>query len=195
VIPLVIALGDSVTYGYGLPSPATQNYAAQYVERIHGKLVNLAVPGVQCDDVANNEIPKMPRGASIVILNCGVNDVGGFALTPENKPDGTKHTAPANDGELAVARREFGRALALIRAREPGATIILVNLRHWQRMSGGESVQFSKDVDGWNAMLVRTGLHVVDISHDPRMYDTSFIQADILHPNLEGNKAIASDFP
>jgi lysophospholipase L1-like esterase len=195
LLPLIIALGDSITYGYGLPSPATQNYAARYVERIHGKLVNLAVPGVECDDVANNEIPRMPRGASVVILNCGVNDIGGFALTPENRPDGTKHTAPANDAELAAAKREFAHALALIRAREPGATIVLVNVRHWQRMSGGESPQFARDVNAWNTMLARTGLRVVDISSDARMYEPAFFQADILHPNVEGNAAIASDFP
>jgi lysophospholipase L1-like esterase len=195
VIPLVIALGDSVTYGYGLPSPSTQNYAAQYVQRIHGKLVNLAVPGVQCDDVANDQIPKMPRGASIVILNCGINDIGGFAMTAENKPDGSKHTAPANDAELAAAKRDFARVLARIRAQEPGATILLVNLRHWQRMSGGESAQFTKDVSGWNAMLAATGLRVVDISSDARMYEPAYFQADILHPNIKGNAAIAGDFP
>ena len=194
-MPLVVALGDSITFGYGLQYPDTQNYAAQYSERIHERLINLAVPGSQCDDVANNELPKMPRGASIIILNCGSNDIGGFGFTPEGKPDGTKRTAPANDAELAAAEREFARALASIRARAPHATIYLVNLRHWQRMTGPEAPQFAKDVNAWNAMLARTGLHVVDISSDPRMYESRFMLLDLLHPNLEGNAAIASDFP
>src|SRR5271165_4517044 len=99
-MPLVVALGASVASGYGLPSPSTQNYAARYTQRLHGRLVNLAVPGSQCDDVANNEIPQMPRGASIVILDCGANDIGGFGFTPEYKPDGTKWTPAANDAEL-----------------------------------------------------------------------------------------------
>ena len=193
-VPLVVALGDSITFGYGLSSPSTQTYAARYGQRIHGNLVNLAVPGSQCDDVANNEVPKMPRGASIVILNCGSNDIGGFGFTPEGKPDGTKHTAPANDAELAAAEHAFARALVLIRAKAPHATIYLVNLRHWQRMSGPESPQFAKDVNGWNAMLARTGLQVVDISSDPRMNLAAFILPDLLHPNAEGNAAIASDF-
>jgi lysophospholipase L1-like esterase len=193
-VPLVVALGDSITFGYGLSSPSSQNYAARYAQRIHGNLVNLAVPGSQCDDVANNEIPKMPRSASIVILNCGSNDIGGFGFTPEGKPDGTKRTAPANDAELAEAEHALVRALVLIRAKAPHATIYLVNLRHWQRMSGPESPQFAKDVNAWNATLARTGLQVIDISSDPRMNLAAFILPDLLHPNAEGNAAIASDF-
>ncbi len=193
-MPLVVALGDSITFGYGLSSPTTQSYAARYTERIGGRLVNLAVPGSQCDAIANNQLREMPRGASIVILNCGSNDIGGFSFTPEGKPDGTKHTAPANDAELAEAEHAFARALASIRTNAPHAKIYLVNLRHWQRMSGPESPQFAKDVNAWNAMLTRTGLRVVDISSDPRMYLAAYILPDLLHPNVEGNAAIASDF-
>lgn len=194
VMPLVVALGDSITYGYGLPSPATENYAARYTQRIRGKLVNLAAPGFQCDDVVNNEIPRMPRGAAIVILNCGANDIGGFGFTDAYKPDGTKLTAAANERELRAAERTFAHALALIRRKAPNATIYLVNLRHWQRMTGAEAPRFAADVSAWNAMLEATGLPVVDISGDPRMYRHPYIQADLLHPNVEGNAAIASDF-
>jgi len=193
-MPLVIALGDSMTCGYGLASPLTQSYAARYTRRIHGRLANLAVPGYQCEDVLDNEIPKMPRGASVVILNCGTNDIGGFSFTPEGKPDGSKRTAPANDAELAAAQQAFAKALALIRREEPAATIDLVNLRHWQRMTGPETPQFAKDVTVWNAMLAATNLHVIDLSVDPRMYRTRYLQADLLHANAEGNAAIASDF-
>jgi lysophospholipase L1-like esterase len=152
------------------------------------------VPGYQCEDVVNNEIPKMPRGATVVILNCGANDVGGFGFTPEYKPDGTTRTAPANDAELAAAQQAFAHALLLIRRDEPAATIYLVNLRHWQRMTGVEAPQFARDVNAWNAMLAATGLSVVDLSGDPRMYRAAYFQADLLHPNAEGNAAIASDF-
>jgi lysophospholipase L1-like esterase len=195
MIPVVIALGDSLTSGYGLSFPSTQSYAARYTERVHGRPVNLAVAGSQCEDVANNEIPKMPRGATIVILNCGSNDIGGFGFTAEGKPDGTKRTTAANDAELARAEKAFAHVLALIRAREPNATIVLVNLRHWQRMTGPESPQFAKDVNAWNAMLARTGLRVVNISTDPRMYRWAYIEPDMLHLNAAGNAAIASDFP
>lgn len=193
VLTFVVALGDSLARGYGLPSPATQSYAAIFVRQVGGTLVNLATAGAQCEDVVDNEIPKMPRGASIVILHCGANDIGGFGFTAEGKPDGTKRTASANDAELVSAEHDFARAIALIRAKEPGATIYLVNLRHWQRMTGAESPQFAKDVDAWNAMLRKTGLPIVDIGEDPRMYESRYILPDLLHPNIEGNEAIASD--
>lgn len=195
IAAIVVALGDSITYGYGLPKPETQGYAAIYAHRLHATLVNLAVPGTQCDDVVNNQIPKVPRGARVVVLNCGANDIGGFALTPEGKPDGTMRTAPANDAELALAERTYARAVVLLRAKAPHATIYLINLRHWQRMTGLEAPQFARDVDTWNVMLRATGLAVIDISRDPRMYDAKYILPDLLHPNIEGNSAIASDFP
>lgn len=194
-MPLVVALGGSMTSGYGLASPSTQNYAARYTARIHGRLVNLAVPGYQCEDLLNNEIPRMPRGVSVVIIDCGINDIGGFGFTPALKPDGSKRTAPANDAELAGAQKDFARLLAVVRAREPGATIYLVNLRHWQRMTGVEAPQFAKDVNAWDAMLAATGLRIVDLNRDPRMYRSAYFQPDLLHPNVEGNAAIASDFP
>lgn len=194
IASVVIALGDSIAYGYGLSDPATQSYAAIYAHRVHARLVNLAVPGAQCDDVVNNEIPKIPWGARFVILNCGANDIGGFGFSTDGKPDGTKRTAPANDAELALAERACVRALALIREREPRATIYLVNLRHWQRMTGAEDAQFSRDVDAWNAMLDATGLRVVDISGDPRMYERRYILPDLLHPNVDGNALIANAF-
>jgi lysophospholipase L1-like esterase len=192
-LALVIALGDSLASGYGLPSPSTQSYAAVFARHTGSALANLALAGSQCGDVVNNQIPKMPAGASIVILNCGANDVGGFGYDSQGKPDGAKHTAPANDAELAAAERDFARALMLIRAKEPDAMICLVNLRHWQRMTGPESPQFAKDVNAWNAMLRASGLRVADISRDPRMYERTFILPDVLHPNVEGNQVIARD--
>ncbi len=193
-MPLVIALGDSITSGYGLASPATQSYAELYTRRIHGRLRNLAVPGYQCEDVLDNELPQMPRGAAVVILNCGANDIGGFSYTQQEKPDGSKRTAPANDAELAASEKAFEATLARIRQAEPAATIYLVNLRHWQRMTGAEAPQFARDVNAWNAMLMTTGLRVVDVSGDPRMYRARYLQADLLHPNAAGNAAIAGDF-
>jgi lysophospholipase L1-like esterase len=191
---LIVALGDSITFGYDLPSPSTQNYAAVYARRVHARLVDLAVPGAACSDVVYNEIPKMPLGASLVLLNCGTNDIGGFAIEAD-RPDGTHRVAPANDIEVSFAERDFAKALALIRSREPHAKIVLIGLRSWQRMTGPPAPQFARDVARWNAMLVSTGLTVVDLNRDPRMYDRAYFQADLLHPNVRGNAAIASDFP
>jgi len=39
--PVVVSIGDSIAYEYGLPSRSTQNYAAVYDASIRGKLVNL----------------------------------------------------------------------------------------------------------------------------------------------------------
>jgi lysophospholipase L1-like esterase len=185
--PLVVALGDSITYGYGLPSPATQSYAALYAASIGATLKNLAVPGAVCQDVLDRQIARMPAQAAIVIVNCGTNDVGGFDFTPAR----VTRAPAATDAELAGYERVFAKVLARVRAKEPAARIYLINLRHWERIGAAEPPQFAKDVNVWNAMLVATHVPVVDITDDARMYDLAYFQHDELHPNVAGHKVIA----
>jgi lysophospholipase L1-like esterase len=191
--PLVIALGDSITYGFGLPRPSTQNYAAQYARLIHSRFADLAAPGYTCADVMEQEVPKMPPGAAIVIVNCGTNDIGGFGFSADGLPDGHKRAAPATVRELQKAERTFTRLLSEIRKREGNARIIVLSVRHLQRMTGVEDSRFAADVDEWNK-FIRTGeVRVVDISADQRMYQGIYFQPDLIHPNLAGNEAIVSD--
>jgi lysophospholipase L1-like esterase len=189
--PLVVALGDSISYGHGLPNPAKQNYAALYTASIGGKLVNLSVPGYDCGDVLTNEVPRMPSGAAIVIVNCGINDVGGFDFTP---PDRVTRAPALTDAELATHEHTFAKLLAQIRSKEPAAKVYLVGLRHWQRIGGAEPRQFAKDVDAWNAMLAATNLTVIDLADDPKMYDPANFLRDEMHPNVAGHQAIVSHF-
>jgi lysophospholipase L1-like esterase len=194
LLSLLIALGDSITYGWNLPHPPADNYAAQYAHRIGSRIVNLAVPGYACSDVLTNELPKMPRGASVVILNCGTNDVGGFGLTRAGLPDGHLRAAPASHAALHTAMATYARIIHAVHTKEPDARIILVTIRDWQHMTGPEDPRFTADVAAWNAMLRASGLKVVDVARDPRMYEPAYIHGDLIHPNLAGNTAIANDF-
>jgi lysophospholipase L1-like esterase len=188
--PLVVALGDSITYGYGLPSRTRQNYAALYTASIGGKLVNLGQPGYNCQDVLKNEVPNMPTGARVVILYCGTNDVGGFDFSPAK----VTRAPAATDAELAAYEKTFASVLAAVRAKEPHAKLYLLNLRHWQGIDGPEPRQFARDVDAWNAMLEATHLQVVDLCGDARMYNLANFLHDEIHPNVAGSKAMAGDF-
>jgi lysophospholipase L1-like esterase len=192
-VQTVVSIGDSIPYGFGLRSPATQSYAARYARHAGARLLNLAVPGVTCADVAHDQVPKIPRDASTVIVNCGTNDIGGFGFMPSGLPDGTKRAPAATDAQLAAVARRFARMIAAVHRTAPRARIVLVNLRHWQRMTGTEAPQFGRDVRAWNAMLAATRLPVVDASNDRRLYRTAYIQPDLLHPNAAGHEAIAND--
>ncbi len=190
---LVVSIGDSIAYGFGLPSPSTQSYAARYARRVRARFLNLAVPGVTCADVAHDQVPKVPRDASMVIVNCGTNDIGGFGFMPSGLPDGTKRAPAATDVQLAAAERRFARMLAAVHREAPRARIALVNLRDWQRMTGTEAPQFGRDVRSWNAMLTATGLLVIDVSADRRLYRSVYLRPDLLHPNAAGHQAIGDD--
>jgi lysophospholipase L1-like esterase len=189
--PLVLALGDSITYGYGLQSPGSENYAALYAASIGGRIDDLASPGYTCEDVLKQEVPHMQSGAAVVIINCGTNDVGGFDFTPPAK---VTQAPAATESEFAAAERAFAQILAQVRKKEPAATIYLVNLRHWQRISATETPQVAQRIDEWNAMLLATHERVVDVSNDPRMYERRYLQHDGLHPNAAGHKIIMSLF-
>jgi lysophospholipase L1-like esterase len=189
---LIVALGDSITYGYLLPRPATQNYAALYASRMGARLVDLAQSGYTCGGVVRDELPKMPEHAAIVIVNCGTNDLRGFVFRPPN------HSAiapAATDAETNASMKTFAALLRAVRAKEPNAIVLLVNVRHWQRMSGPPDPQFVKDVDRWNAMLGATGLRVVDVDGDSRLYQPRYVFPDWLHPTELGHQAMAQDFP
>ena len=190
--PFVVALGDSITYGWALPEPSTQNYASLYADRVGAELANLAVPGYTCAQV-RVRLTRMPSGASTVILNCGTNDIGGFGAVEGGVPNGHHRIPPATQRELFSAEKDFRDILSIVRKKEPNARIVVLTIRHWQRMTGPEDPRFAKDVTTWNAMIRKSGAHVVDIAADPRMYQLEYIQEDLIHPNIEGNDAIADD--
>lgn len=190
--PFVVALGDSITYGWALPDPSTQNYASLYADRVGAEIANLAVPGYTCAQV-RVRLTRMPSGASTVILNCGTNDIGGFGAVNRGLPNGHHRISPATQRELFSAEKDFSDILSIVRKKEPSARIVVLTIRHWQRMTGPEDPRFAKDVTTWNAMIRKSGVHVVDISADPRMYQAEYIQSDLIHPNVEGNDAIADD--
>jgi lysophospholipase L1-like esterase len=192
--PLVVSVGDSIAYGFGLSAPSSQSYTALYARRVGGRALNLAVPGVACVDVHNEQLRKIPHDAAVVIVNCGTNDIAGFGFYASGLPNGWQRGEPATYPELQAAERGYARLIFKLKRLAPHAQIVLVNLRHWARMTGRESPLLARDTDDWNAMLTMTGLRVVDISADRRLYSSHTIQADLLHPNAAGHAAIASDF-
>jgi len=189
---LIVALGDSITYGWLLPDPAAQNYAALYARSVGVELVNLAVPGYTCAQV-RERLPRMPAGASTVILNCGTNDIGGFGAVDGGVPTGRHRIPPATQRQLFAAEKDFEDILSIVRKRERGARIVVLTIRRWQRMTGPEDPRFAKDVSTWNSMIKRSRVQVVDIAGDARMYQTPYIQPDLIHPNAAGNEAMAND--
>lgn len=77
----VLALGDSLTAGYGA-DPTLNGYAYQLYKQsvfdtpVHTLFANAAVPGVTSTDVRNYQIPQVERfNPDVIIMTVGGNDL------------------------------------------------------------------------------------------------------------------------
>jgi len=88
--PLYLALGDSITRGYGLETPETDCFAAQLADRWGMQLSNRAVDGKTSrelfDELQRGDYDAELARAAVVTVNIGSNDLLGpfLALVMES---------------------------------------------------------------------------------------------------------------
>jgi sialate O-acetylesterase len=190
--PVVAAVGDSITYGYGLASRQTQAFPF-VVGRVLGarRVVDLGVPGTDVEYAIASEVPKIPRDATVVLISEGTNEM--WPVIDPGKDSGS----PSFD----VHARAYQRLIAAVRERAPHARLVLINMRNYgydgQRFFKGESQRaegrFSLE---WDAVVNRDAAAsssvLVDLRCDEWMYDRSrFI--DGIHPTAQGHARVAAD--
>ena len=86
--PVILALGDSVAFGMGVPSPETGGFPAVLHRRLCegdddcpiGEVVNLAIPGATSTGVRQSQLPPAlavlsDREVALVTLTVGGNDL------------------------------------------------------------------------------------------------------------------------
>ena len=191
--PIVAAVGDSITYGYGLASPRTQSYPYVVGRKLHAlRVVDLGVPGTDAAYAIAREVPKIPQDATVVLIFEGTNEMWPV-IDPRQRDAGS----PAFD----VHAHTFERLIEAVRRRAPHAHVVLINQRNYgyngQQFFKGESLTAEARFSlAWDAVVngyaAEPSSAVVDLRCDPQMYDASLF-TDGIHPTAQGHARIASD--
>lgn len=179
-----VALGDSITVGYGDPMPdgAWRGWAALLAEAVGADLYNLACSGALTRDVAERQLPRAldlrPEFAAVLV---GVND------TLRNTFD------PARIGRL------LDDTVAALRAR--GAIVMTARLPDPGRMFGlpGPLARpLARRIRAVNAVAdevaARHGTVHFDAAEHPSTYDRRMWSVDRLHPSERGHRFLATSY-
>lgn len=109
--PVVVWLGDSTAAGVGVTgaSDALPNQAAS-VSGIGQHVVSLAVSGARVQDVLQRQLPKVPSGTGVVVIDVGANDVvhGALVRTFHRQYEALLAALPASAKVVMVGVPDMG---------------------------------------------------------------------------------------
>lgn len=204
---VLVATGDSITDGYGVPSGSYQRWTDALSRRlaVQGRdavVVNTGIGGGRLlrDGLGPSLVSRFERdvlvrtGVTHAVVLIGINDLGvshrGRPTTPESR---AALVAEMQAGFSNLARRARASGVCLI-----GATILPYG------GSGYYAPQAENEADrqALNAWLREPGRFDALVDYDALMRDPaqpSRIRADVdndgLHPSLAGYRAMADAFP
>lgn len=155
----VVALGDSLTYGYGAPPEAA--YPVRLAAITGWKVVNGGVSG----DTSAQALARLPallkRAPKLVLLGIGGNDF--LHRLPES--DTRRHI-----GETIAAVQGAGMPIVLIAEPKPGLGALVGSLSDHPLYAGlAEKYRVPLFADGWSRIL-----------------SDGALKSDAIHANAEG---------
>ncbi|WP_064093017.1 GDSL-type esterase/lipase family protein [Rossellomorea aquimaris] len=189
----VIALGDSLTYGYG--DKKDSGYIGRLEEEVNKKhtkisyhFQNLGVPGQQSDKLLNQIVkPKVAEDlseADVFIINIGTND-----LIKNNGGD----LFPLHHDKIVEAKKDYidnlDKILNIVGTANKEADIIVLGL--YNPYPDKDSDKIEAYVDDWNNSMmkeVKKHENTMYVSTNPLFKGKSKEQYfhDSLHPNGKG---------
>lgn len=210
----LVALGDSITFGYNLeenndsPSP----YAFPYLigSKLNKKVENLGVPGWTSSDLLQalqtEKFRAAIKQAKIITLDIGSNDILRLAsqyglLNPENAQKPIELTAEQQKG-FEQAIQQFADNLPTIirniKQLAPSAKIVLYNLynpfpssyRYLHPLSETMIGQLNTIIDN-NATLFHLKIADAHAAFDEKQYSLVRLSQNDVHPTKEGQKVLA----
>jgi len=171
-MPLIAAIGDSITYGTGTSNPPTTSYAERAAALLGDRIVDFGIPGAQTKAITS-EVASIPMDADAVLIYAGTNDVAVAAdhlASPAAAVTNVKTFEP-----------DFDALLAAIHTRVPAATLIVVTLRDFGRLGSGSAqptrftdASLSATVHEWNLHVRKIAAEykarLLDLETDPQWY-------------------------
>jgi lysophospholipase L1-like esterase len=167
---LYVALGDSITFGYGLAAPGSEAFPYLVAQRLGVHVLDLGIPGADARDVLKLESPRVPRAATIITIFVGTNDADRIRRGTFSKPQ---------------FREKYRSLIAEARAAAPQARIYILTPETAFAHRFGV-VDFIRSQASPSARLI-------DLDCDPRLHMRADYQPDFIHPNTVGQQQIAMD--
>jgi lysophospholipase L1-like esterase len=191
---VLLALGDSLTRGSG--DLSGRGYAVELLERVKrrgpARLINLAVPGSESEDVRrlveSPNVRSLAAAADLVILSVGGNDLS------RSLPRGAEAAEAIREVEQARSRFAANLRAILARLREANPRSLIYLLGLYDPFGAGPRPGTSVLL-GWNALVQEIALSFPGVSVVP-IFDLfedrrDRLAADQFHPNREGYHLIA----
>lgn len=199
---LYLALGDSITVGYGVGSQFSFPTVYGNLLRRHNSdlsVHNLGVNGLTTQGLVellqcNSSLRHLVSQASLITITIGSNDL--LRLIKD-------FNQPLNTAQLPMILGNMGRNLAqigeLIRRLNPMAIVKVATL--YNPLPAGPYAQYvpvQRVIDTANATVIastkRYGFVVVDLKGEFRGKEQFLIRPDYLHPSAAGYNVIAKAF-
>lgn len=200
---LYLALGDSITKGYGVPN--SFSFPAIYADFLRRRnpnlhLLNLGINGLTIGGLLalfqnNRDLRFSVSQASLITLTIGSNDLLHLIRNPNQT---------INPAQLPIIFNQMSRTLAQIgeeiRRLNPRAMVKVATL--YNPLPAGPYAMYMALAQGIinnaNAIIVTWAKHygfmVIDLDRVFRGKERILISPDHLHPNAAGYQAIAKAF-
>ncbi|HBV86152.1 MAG TPA: GDSL family lipase [Desulfosporosinus sp.] len=200
---LYLALGDSITAGYGVASPFSfptiyANFLSRYQPDL--RLLNLGVNGLTTSGLlnqlkTNRRLRESVTQACLITITIGSNDLLRL-IGNLNQPIKTFHL-PIIQETMTRTLMQIGHEIRLL---NPRATIKVATL--YNPLPAGPYVRYSAQVQGIidhaNALICKWANHhgfvVVNLDREFKGKESLFIGQDYAHPSAAGYQMIAKAF-
>ena len=202
-VKLYLALGDSITAGYGVGRPFSFPMVYADFLRRHNpdlRMINLGVNGLTTGGLlallkAQQEIRHLVSQASLITFTIGSNDLLRL-IRNTNQPINLSYVPLV----LNNMSRNFAQIGEEVRRLNPMATVKVATLYNPLPAGSGTQyyVQAQAIIDNANTILAtwakRYGFHVAFLDREIRGKERLLIGQDHVHPNLAGYQVIAKTF-
>lgn len=193
--PVLVGVGDSITYGTGTPNPPATSYICRTADLLSMRCVDLGVPGALTGRIGE-EVQLIPLDASIVVIYAGTNDVAASSERSASPAEAVHRTQYFEPG--------FDVLVASVRARVPLARLIVITVRDFGRVQKyfkltdplHDADNFTAAVHEWDAHLrtvaASAGAEVLDLETDAQWYAPDEYGAPgEIHPDNRGSARLA----
>jgi lysophospholipase L1-like esterase len=167
---LYVAIGDSITFGYGLGAPGRDAFPYLVAQRLGVRVLDLGIPGVDARGALALETPRVPRSATVVTIFVGTNDADRI------------RRGTFSDAEF---RSTYRNLIDAAHAAAPSAQIYLLTPSTMLADRWG--------VTDYIRSQASAGARLIDLDRDRRLHLRANYQPDFIHPNVAGQRQIAWD--